>query len=102
LLRRRSTETAIFGREDEEAAAAVAGPDPDSLGAALGAERAAAVNAAVAQLPEKYRVPLALAYFADSSYDEIAAELGITRTHVGVLLCRGKQMLRKALAENSL
>jgi RNA polymerase sigma-70 factor (ECF subfamily) len=101
ILRRRSTETALFGREDEEAVAAVAAPDPDSLGAALGAERAAAVNAAVAKLPEKYRVPLALAYFADSSYDEIAAELGITRTHVGVLLCRGKQMLRKSLAEDS-
>lgn len=102
VLRRRSTETALFGREDEEAAAAVAAPDPDSLGAALGAERAATVNAAVAKLPEKYRVPLALAYFADSSYDEIAAELGITRTHVGVLLCRGKQLLRKALAEDAL
>ena len=101
ILRRRSTETALFGREDEEAVAALAAPDPDSLGVALSAERATAVNAAVAKLPEKYRVPLALAYFADSSYDEIAAELGITRTHVGVLLCRGKQMLRKSLAEDS-
>jgi RNA polymerase sigma-70 factor, ECF subfamily len=100
ILRRRSTETALFGSEDAEAAG-VEAPGPDGLGAALGAERAAAVNAAVAQLPERYRVPLALAYFADSSYDEIAAELGITRTHVGVLLCRGKQLLRKALAENS-
>lgn len=100
VLRRRSTERVLFGKEDEEAAA-VQSPDPDSLGLALGAERAAAVNAAVAKLPEKYRVPLALAYFADSSYDEIAAELGITRTHVGVLLCRGKEMLRKTLAEDS-
>jgi RNA polymerase sigma-70 factor (ECF subfamily) len=101
ILRRRSTETAIFGREDDEAAATVAAPEPDSLGHVLGAERAAAVNAAVAKLPEKYRVPLALAYYSDSSYDEIAAELGLTRTHVGVLLCRGKQLLRKALAEDS-
>jgi len=100
VLRRRSTETALFGSEDAETAG-VEEPSPDGLGVALGAERAAAVNAAVAQLPERYRVPLALAYFADSSYDEIAAELGITRTHVGVLLCRGKQLLRKALAENS-
>jgi RNA polymerase sigma-70 factor (ECF subfamily) len=100
VLRRRSTETALFGSEDAEAAA-VETSSPDGLGATLAAERAAAVNAAVAQLPERYRVPLALAYFADSSYDEIAAELGITRTHVGVLLCRGKQLLRKALAENS-
>jgi RNA polymerase sigma-70 factor (ECF subfamily) len=100
VVRRRRTEGPVFGNEDEEAAA-VEAPDTDALGAVLGAERAAAVNAAVAKLPERYRVPLALAYFADSSYDEIAAELGITRTHVGVLLCRGKQLLRKALVEDS-
>jgi RNA polymerase sigma-70 factor (ECF subfamily) len=93
LLRRRSTERTLFGSETEEAAAAET-PDADGLGAAIAAERAAAVNAAVAKLPDRYRVPLALAYFADSDYDEIAAALGITRTHVGVLLCRAKQLLR--------
>ena len=65
----------------------------------LGAERAAAVNAAVAKLPERYRVPLAFAYYADADYDEIATSLGITRTHVGVLLCRAKQLLRQSLAD---
>jgi RNA polymerase sigma-70 factor (ECF subfamily) len=69
--------------------------------AALTAERAQAVNAAVAKLPERYRIPLALAYYADAGYDEIAAELRITRTHVGVLLCRAKQLLRKTLAEET-
>jgi DNA-directed RNA polymerase specialized sigma24 family protein len=44
-------------------------------------------------------VPLALAYYADADYDEIATTLGITRTHVGVLLCRAKQMLRQSLAD---
>jgi RNA polymerase sigma-70 factor (ECF subfamily) len=97
LLRRRSKERALFGNEAEEAAAAES-PESDGLGAVIGAERAAAVNAAVAKLPERYRVPLALAYFADADYDEIAKELGITRTHVGVLLCRAKQMLRQSLA----
>ena len=53
----------LFGDEAEEAAAAEA-PGDDGLGAVLGAERAAAVNAAVAKLPERYRVPLALAYYA--------------------------------------
>lgn len=98
LLRRRTKEAALFGNEAEEAALAEA-PDVDGLGAVLGAERAAAVNAAVAALPQRYRVPLALAYFADADYDEIAASLGITRTHVGVLLCRAKQLLRKSLAD---
>ena len=98
LLRRRSTEKALFGNEAEEAAL-TEGPEPDGLGAALTAERASAVNAAVAKLPERYRVPLALAYYADADYSEIASQLGITRTHVGVLLCRAKQLLRRSLAD---
>jgi len=97
LIRRHRTERTLFGSESEESAA-VAAPGVDGLGAVLTTERASAVNAAVAKLPERYRVPLALAYYADADYDEIATTLGITRTHVGVLLCRAKQMLRQALA----
>jgi RNA polymerase sigma-70 factor (ECF subfamily) len=98
LVRRRRTERVLFGTESEEAAA-VEAPGVDGLGAVLTTESASAVNAAVARLPERYRVPLALAYFADADYDEIATTLGITRTHVGVLLCRAKQMLRQSLAD---
>jgi RNA polymerase sigma-70 factor (ECF subfamily) len=98
VLRRGSKERALFGNEAEEAAAAEA-PGVDGLGAALTAERASAVNAAVAKLPERYRVPLALAYFSDADYDDIAKTLGITRNHVGVLLCRAKQLLRQALTD---
>lgn len=101
LVRRRRTETALFGNEAEEAAA-VAAPGVDGLGAVLTTERASAVNDAVAKLPERYRVPLALAYYADADYDEIATTLGITRTHVGVLLCRAKQMLRQSLADTGI
>jgi RNA polymerase sigma-70 factor (ECF subfamily) len=97
VLRRRSREKKLFGDEEVETVAAEA-PGADGLGAALTAERAAEVNAAVAKLPERYRVPLALAYFGDQDYDEIAAALGITRNHVGVLLCRAKQLLRQSLA----
>ena len=100
VLRRRRTEPVVFGTEAEETAAAEA-HGADGLEAALSVERAAAVNAAVARLPERYRVPLALAYFADSDYDEIATALGITRTHVGVLLCRAKQLLRQSMAEET-
>lgn len=101
LLRRRGAEVANFGVEAEEAAATLEAAGVDQLGTLIGAERAAAVNAAVAALPERYRWPLALAYYADSSYEEIARELGITRTHVGVLLTRAKQLLRKHLAEET-
>jgi RNA polymerase sigma-70 factor (ECF subfamily) len=101
LLRRRGTEGAIFGSEADEATATLEAAGVDQLGTLLTAERAVAVNAAVAALPERYRWPLALAYYADSSYDDIARELGITRTHVGVLLTRAKQLLRKRLAEET-
>ncbi|MDZ7670336.1 MAG: sigma factor-like helix-turn-helix DNA-binding protein [Gammaproteobacteria bacterium] len=36
-------------------------------------------------LPEKYRLPILLAYYADVSYDDIAASLSVSRNHVGVL-----------------
>ena len=61
-------------------------------------DRSDRVRAAIAALPEKYRVPIVLAYYYESNYDEIAASLGISRTHVGVLLLRGKRALRRALA----
>jgi RNA polymerase sigma-70 factor, ECF subfamily len=100
VIRRRGLERAHFGSEAEAVAAAEAAND-DALVALIGAERADAVNAAVASLPERYRIPLALAYFGDASYDEIATSLGITRTHVGALVCRAKQALRKQLAEET-
>ena len=40
-----------------------------------------------------------LAYYADASYDEIAGALGVTPNHVGVLLLRGRQHLRRSLAD---
>lgn len=56
-----------------------------------------ALTQAIRGLPDKYRVPLVLAYFHDASYDEIARDLEISRNHVGVLLLRAKQQLRVAL-----
>lgn len=96
LLRRRGKEARLFGLEAEEHMAAIAdGADvPDEL---LTAERADALNVAIETLPERYRLPLVLVYFGGHSYDETAARLGLTRTHVGALICRAKQALRKTL-----
>ena len=96
IVRRRGKERAIFGTEAAERVEAEADAT-DVLGELLAAERARDVKAAVAALPDRYRLPLLLAYYGGSSYDEIASALGITRTHVGALICRGKQALRKAL-----
>lgn len=96
VVRRRRKEAQLFGTEGEERIAAEA-DDSDVLGSLLAEERAAELKAAIASLPERYRLPLVLAYYRDASYDEVAAALGITRTHAGALICRAKQALRRAL-----
>jgi RNA polymerase sigma-70 factor (ECF subfamily) len=52
------------------------------------------LTAIIDQLPDKYRIPLTLAYFSDTSYEQIASELAISRNHVSVLILRAKQQLR--------
>jgi RNA polymerase sigma-70 factor, ECF subfamily len=96
VVRRRGKEAQLFGAESDERIAAEA-DDSDVLGDLLAQERAAELKAAIASLPERYRLPLVLAYYRDASYDEVAAALGITRTHAGALICRAKQALRRAL-----
>ena len=96
VVRRRRKEAQLFGTEGDERIAAEA-DESDVLGDVLAHERAAELKAAIASLPERYRLPLVLAYYRDASYDEVAATLGITRTHAGALICRAKQALRRAL-----
>jgi len=95
-VRRRRKEALLFGHESDERVAAEA-DDTDVLGDLLTAERAAEVKTAIGALPERYRLPLVLAYYRDASYAEVAGQLGITRTHAGALICRAKQALRRAL-----
>jgi RNA polymerase sigma-70 factor, ECF subfamily len=99
-LRRRRKEALLFGSETDERIAAEA-DHSDVLGDLLTAERADEVKAAIAALPERYRLPLVLAYYRDASYAEVAAQLGITRTHAGALICRAKQMLRRNLQKEA-
>jgi len=96
LLRRRR-----HGELRSDEAAELAAAESESTGgvdALLITERSGRVRTAIAALPEKYRLPILLAYYNEASYEEIAEALGISRNHVGVLLLRGKQALRKALA----
>ena len=102
LLRRRGHEpiAAEAAGIDLEAAARAGDDDDDAGGLAplVAAERARSVRDAIDALPDSYRLPVVLAYFEEASYDEIAARLGITRNHVGVLLLRARRALRRALA----
>jgi len=97
VLRRQNKTKVLFGEEDTELNE-LESADSGVLAQLIDAESAGNLSAAMETLPDKYRVPLVLAYFNESSYDQIADDLGITRSHVGVLLLRGKQHLRKALA----
>jgi RNA polymerase sigma-70 factor (ECF subfamily) len=96
LLRRRNIEKRIFDLDGTDAPERV-GRGLTPLGELMASERGHAVRNALSQLPEKYRVPLVLAYFNEMSYDEIAATLGVGRNHVATLLFRGKQQLREKL-----
>ena len=100
LLRRRGRAASLFGDEAVEIEQLQAS-DQQAISMLVAAENAAALNHAIAKLPDKYRVPVVLAYFAEASYEQIAADLAISRNHVGVLLLRAKQQLRAYLLENN-
>ena len=82
-----------------EAIAGVAAPreaGPDASFAA--AERAEAVRAALAKLPEKHRVVLALREVEGLSYEEIAAATGVPRGTVESRLHRARAALARRLS----
>ena len=58
-----------------------------------------AISRAIEKLDEAYRVPLILRYYANLSYDEIAAELDMEKTQVAGRIFRAKRMLRTLLEE---
>lgn len=96
-LRRGRLEQRLFQPEDPE------GPEPAATGGAsplaevLAAEGRARIRAAIEELPAKYRSVLALRYYAGLDYNQMAAELGLTRAHVATLLFRAKKELRRVL-----
>ena len=96
VLRRRGTERRLFDLASSESLDSPShGPGP--LSEMLTAERGSDVRAALAELGDKYRVPLVLVYYNEMSYDEIAAVLGLTRNLVATLIFRAKQQLRRKL-----
>ena len=99
-LRQRRREVRLFASDPDDAVDPRA-PEPSPLAEILAEEERAAVAAAVAALPDRYRVPLALRYDAELTYDDIAERLGQTRQEVATSLFRAKQRLRRALARPS-
>ena len=96
LIRRQSRADALFGDEAGDVEQ-LSTEQPMMLSELISAEEAGFLNDAIGRLPDRYRIPVVLAYFNQSSYDQIAEQLGISRNHVGVLLLRAKQKLRADL-----
>ena len=98
LLRQRKRNLDLFSNEQEEMDE-IEADDPHTLTELIRAEDGAVLNEALQSMPDKFRVPLVLMYFSELSYEEIATELRVTRTHVGVLLLRAKKHLRRELLQ---
>jgi RNA polymerase sigma-70 factor (ECF subfamily) len=96
LLRRRKLERKLFTAE-ASAGAADRDPGPSPLAQLQSREQRARLRGAIERLPEQYRIPLVLRYYGDLTYDEIAAQLDLTRDNVAVLLFRAKRKLRQTM-----
>jgi RNA polymerase sigma-70 factor, ECF subfamily len=64
------------------------------------AERDTRVRTALTQLPAAQRVPLVLFHFEDQSYQQIAADLGVSLAKVKTDILRGRLALAKLLQES--
>jgi len=98
-LRRRQLEQKLFEAEPVETLALPLRQD-SPLDQVISDEGRGRVRKAIEGLPEQYRVPLALRYYSDLSYDEIGAQLGLSRPNVATLIFRAKQQLRRELLES--
>ena len=101
LRRRRRGQKVIVEVEDGAAVMEATSPEPSPLGTFIKMEEKAQLQAAIARLPENYRVPLVLRYYSELSYDEIGLQLGLQRNYVAALIFRAKQELRRKLAHGS-
>jgi RNA polymerase sigma-70 factor (ECF subfamily) len=101
LLRRRTTEKRIFEDSGENPAEPPATGVVSPLNELIASERGQDVRKALSELPERYRIPLVLAYYNEMSYDEIGEALGLARNNVATLIFRGKQQLRERLKKEN-
>jgi RNA polymerase sigma-70 factor, ECF subfamily len=75
-------------------------PAPDSASGELGAEQQhAAIEEALRRLPAHQRVPLVLYHFEDFTYEQIAAQLGISLAKVKTDIRRGRAALLPLLEQ---
>ena len=83
---------------EDERVAGVVSESPSPLDLLIAEERRERVRKALSRLPLRQRLALTLRYGPGLTYQEIAETLGVTPTHVGVLLLRGRRRMRDRLA----
>lgn len=93
-LRRRTTESRLFEPGDFDPDR-IAAPGPSPLQQRLTEEVREHLLAALEALPDRYRAPLVLRYFAGFDYSEIGEVLDVSRNQVATLLFRAKRKLRE-------
>ncbi len=86
---------------DPDAGAAEIDPAPRADLVRESADRAAAVRAAIAALPERQRAAIVLCHFEDVSNIAAAEALGVSVDALESLLARGRRALRAALVEEA-
>jgi len=79
-------------------AAEPADPQPGALERLAAADRATALSAALAALPDRQRAAVILRHFEELSNPEIAQALGVSVEAVESLLARGRRALAAALS----
>src|SRR5439155_1288896 len=82
LRRQRRGRQVIVDVDDGATAVEAPSAEPSPLAAVMSKEERAQVRDANARLPENYRLPLALRYYSEVSYDEIAQQLDLQRNYV--------------------
>jgi RNA polymerase sigma-70 factor (ECF subfamily) len=102
------SELPLLGNDREDAAEEVAEAQVEFAVATLDtvfanvadAQRDTRVRTALTQLPAAQRVPLVLFHFEDQSYQQIAADLGVSLAKVKTDILRGRVALAKLLQES--
>lgn len=89
----------IHAADEEEPSLEPAADGPTALDDAADREQAARVRAAVARLPEEYRLVVTLRHFDGLAYEEIAEALDLPLGTVKVRLHRARERLRELLEE---
>lgn len=98
-LRRRRTERRLFA-PDELDPESLEGVGPSPLQREIDEAERRRLLAAIDALPDHYRAPLVLRYYAELEIGEIASLLEVTRNQVATLLFRARRRLRGALADD--